>query len=181
MRIIKEQPSDFIFMGILGALLVSAFIESFLFQYVLSWNHYAALCLFIAAAVFRFSENRYRRFGVGLLLILGCFNVLNFTASTIMFRMDALNNDDLRGSPFSINPIFCLLTLVYAFINLQSIKRLFQGSDEEIMARRQKKVSHYKVLFGKCSPEELEKIKANIDKYPAEAKAALEEIEAGIQ
>jgi hypothetical protein len=180
MRIIKEQPSDFIFLGILGALLISTFMQSFLFHYMLNWNNYAALSLFIVAAIFRFRENRYRRFGVGLLLILGCVNVLNFTVSTITFRMEAFNHDDLRRSPFSINPIFCMLTVVYAFVNLESIKRLFQGSDEEILARREKKVSHYKVLFGKCSQEELKKIKANIDEYPEEAKVAMEEIEARI-
>jgi hypothetical protein len=163
MRLIKEQPSDFIFLGILGAMLVTTSIMLALFHALLDLNNYAAFCLFIVATIFRFKENRYRRFGVGILLLLGCLNILNFTAATITF-MGVLN------------PILCLLTLVYALINLESIKRLFRGSDEAIMAERQRKVRHYKVVFGKYSREELQKIKANKEEYPEEARIALDEI-----
>jgi hypothetical protein len=168
---ITKPQTDFIFLGLLGVLLGSTFIQAFLFSYVIDSHHYSALIAFIAVVALRFSSHRFKRYGIIFLLILGSASILNFTTYKVTFGIkfgDAVS--------LVVDLLFSLLFLIYIFINWKTVVIFFKGTEQEILSDRNRKIEHYRKVFAKCSDEELEKMKGDINEYPEEARVVLNEL-----
>jgi hypothetical protein len=167
---ITKPRIDVIFLGLLGVLLASTFIQAFLFSYVIDWHHYAALLALLVVVVLHFSNSRFKRHGTLLLLGLGSISILNFTTYkvTVGFRIGVVS--------LVVDLLFSVLFLIYVIIHRQAVVIFFKGTEQEVLDERNGKIEHYRKIFSKCSTEELQKIKRNISEYPEEARAVLNEL-----
>lgn len=175
-----KRKADFIFIGILGLLMANTIVQSIWQGNLLSINNYAGFALWAIAIILRFTKNRYRRFGLAALLLLGVLNITNLTIGSI--SLNAAYGD--VESP-EINPLMLLLLIIYLLINKTEVKKTFNGiffpNAEEQQQDQQRQIDFYYRKFDACSKEELEKIIDNFGQYPVPAQLALDKLRHKIQ
>jgi len=177
-----KAKSDFIFLGILGALIANTIIQSVLFGYQLSINNYLGFVSWSVVWFLRITHIRFGKYGTALLLIAGSFNVINFGIGRISLSFSIGNVSNLSAETIGLNPIILLILIAYYLVNKNSINRIvvniFYGSAEEQQKKHQEKVNFYLKKFEGCNPVELEKVFDSINDYPQEAQIALNQIRA---
>ncbi|SMC60788.1 hypothetical protein [Pedobacter nyackensis] len=170
-----KRKVDFIFIGLLGTLMVNTLVQSKLTGTELSINNYGGGIIWIIITVLRFTNHRYRRYGLAILLFLGTVNIANLGLGNISFSVGFGNLD-----PIGIDPIIFLLLIIYYFINKNDIQKAFKtmffSSDEENQIEHQKLTDFYFKKFKNCSNTELETILESFNEYPLAAQSAIEEL-----
>lgn len=170
-----KAKSDYIFLGLLGISLAATIIITISSDYALTNFHYAAITGWLITLALRIFSPHAGRYGVGLLLLLGVFNILNFflVRTTSSFGVGSLSTG-------SIDPyLFCMLVTYYV-INRKGINRilshLFKGSEKEQADKQQKLIDFYINQFENSTPAQLAHAFGNIKDYPPEAQTALNQI-----
>lgn len=170
-----KRKFDFAFICVLWLLATNTIIQSIFYGNLLSINNYVGIiCLMIATAL-RFTNNRYRRYGLAILLLLGTFNIANLAIGNTSFSIGFGNVEAT-----SISPIMLVILIIYYFVNKidikQTIKAVFFPTAEEQQIEHQKLTDFYFKKFKNCSDAELEAITLNFKEYPLAAQHALEKI-----
>jgi hypothetical protein len=175
-----KVKSDFIFIGALGILIINTITQSILFNYLLSINNYLGFAAWLLILLLRIFKSRIGRYGLGVLLILGLFNIINFTLARVFLTVGFGGVSKAPIETVGLNPIVLLVLIIYYFVNKKSINRilahLFYGSQEEREREHQKKVDFYLKKFEDCDSNELDQMFNNLKDYPAEAQIALNQI-----
>jgi DNA-directed RNA polymerase subunit F len=176
---LMKPKSDFVFISILGLLIIYTIWQSVVDDYVLNINHYLAFACWIVVLYFRIAKPRAGRYGVPLLLVLGTLNVFNF----FYWRQSTTISIGEVSSPgFDVN--LFLVLIAYYIVNFQSVNnlilKLFRGSDAERQEVHKKQIAFYLKKFEACNADELQKIYADLKSYPPEAQIALQQMQAKI-
>lgn len=172
-----KAKSDYIFLGLLGISLATTIIITISSDYTLTNFHYAAIAGWLTVLILRIFLPRTGRYTVGLLLLLGVFNVLNFF---LIRTASSFGIGDLSAA--GIDPyLFCVL-VVYYIVNKRAINRIissiFRENDKERADKQQKLIDFYLSQFKNSTPDELERALNKIKDYPTEAQIAMQQIQA---
>lgn len=174
-----KGKSDYLFLSVLGLLIANTVTQHFLDRYVLTINNYFGFIAWGAAFILRLGRSKYRRLGLGWLLILGALNLLSFTIGKVAVSVGNISNS---AEAIGLNPIILVILIAYYFVNKASINRIlsrvFIGTREEQEQERNRQVEFYFTKFSNCEQEELDEIFQRFDDYPTEAKVALNRIKA---
>lgn len=175
-----RAKADFIFLGILGALIVNAIINAVVFNYQLSINNYFGFICWLLALLLRILNFRFNRYCVGCLIILGTLNILNFGIGTAVISFSVGNIYDVKADGLGLNPIILFILIVYCFVNKKVINviisELWNGSAKEQEDARQKNINFYLKKFEHCSADELECLLKKLNDYPVEAQIAIKKL-----
>ncbi|WEK20679.1 MAG: hypothetical protein P0Y49_05945 [Candidatus Pedobacter colombiensis] len=170
-----KRKFDFAFIGVLGLFMTNTIIQLVLYDNLLSINNYVGFTCFMIATALRFTNNRYRRYGLPILLLLCTFNIANLEIGNVAFFVSYGSMESI-----SINPIILFILIIYYFVNKinvkQVVKTIFFPSAEEQEIDHQKLTDFYFRKFENCSDKELEYITRNFKDYPLAAQNALEKI-----
>ena len=175
-----KAKSDYLFLSVLGLLIVNTVTQHFLNRYVLSLNNYFGFIAWGTAFILHLGRSKYRRLALGWLLILGTLNLLTFTIGKIAVSVGPISESGTEH--LGINPIILVILIVYYFVNRTPINRILSrtliGTEEEQKQKRNKQIEFYFEKFSKCEPEEFEELLQRFDDYPVEAQVALKRITA---
>jgi hypothetical protein len=164
---LMRRKLDFLFLGVLGVIIlfsVNMVVED---NYIISGYGYAGFISFLAVFILRLFTNKIGRYGLGIILIAGTLNCINFSVIRSMI-------------PFGIDPLIFLITTAYFIINKNSFSKILftiiYGNQKERGNSYQKKVDFYFEKFSKYDGTEFEKIFKDFKEYPSEAQVALNKI-----
>lgn len=170
-----KAKSDYIFLGILGLITAITIIGVIVNGIQLTVTNYIAFAAWLTALFIKLSKNKLGRYAIGILLILGTFNICNFLPGTTWMNFGFGNTVLLQ-----FNPIIFIILAAWYFVNKRVIKvvysKVFKDSAEEEAIRHQKMIEFYFEKFKDCSEAELEAIHANMSNYPDEAQTALRKL-----
>lgn len=145
--------------------------------FILSINNYLGFLLLIMFIGIWFLKKELNKYLVFILLY--TFNIINFTVERFNISVGA-DVRELQFTPISINPIAVILLIIYLCLNGSTIKQLYTDNDKESADKLNKKVDFYYNKFSNCSEGELTVIFSNYDKYPEEARIALDKLKSNI-
>jgi len=172
---VNYRISDFIFLGILGLMIISSIFRSLIFGYHPSITNYLGFISWTLAIILMFTRFRFQRYSLAILLALGTFRILNFgfwTAS-ITFTISGFTTP-------GIDFLIFLILVAYTLVNRETISRVLlsalHGSPEEQQLKEEKEIAFYTRKFEKCTKEELEEVFSNYKDYPWAAKQAIDNI-----
>lgn len=171
-----KGKSDFIFLALIGLIVVNTITQSIIFDYLLSFNNYLGfVCLPIVLAS-RILKPRAGRYAIVVLLLLSSFNIINFGIAkvSLSFSIGGL------GEGIGLNPIMLIILIGYYLVNRRSINqrlsKYINGPADEQQNDQQKMVEFYVRKFENCAAEEMEAIIKNFNHYPPEAQIALKRV-----
>lgn len=170
-----KGKSDYIFLGVLVLIAAISVNNIIVNDISFTATNYIAVIAWLIAIIMKLSKNKFARYTIGILIMLGTFNICNFLPGTTWMSIGFGNTPLLQ-----FNPVLFVILLTWYFVNKREIKevyaRRFKDSTEEEAAKYQKMVDFYIEKFSSCTSAELDTIYANIDAYPDEAKTALRKI-----
>ena len=79
--------SDYIFLGILGLLIINALYQSTFNHFILSTNTYIGMVGWAIILLVVIKNLRFSKYATAILLILGVFNIINFSIETASTRI----------------------------------------------------------------------------------------------
>ncbi|MFA4868866.1 MAG: hypothetical protein WC623_11735 [Pedobacter sp.] len=170
-----KRKADFIFIAILGLLLANALVQFIMGHILLTLNDYLGILLWLITCMLRFTNHRYGRYALGILLALGIFDIASFGLGGISFSVGF-------GSmkPIGFNPIVLLITVIYFLVNKTVIRQVLEmivyPSAEEQQLKDKKQRDFYLRKFENCDDDELGIIFGNLEEYPVAAQHAIIEI-----
>ena len=129
---INYRFSDFIFLGIIGLLIINTVVQSVVFGYRLNINNYPGFLSWTVVMVLMFTRFRYRRYGPAILLILGALSIFNFGISGISISAGI---GDISNAGFQTPGLDLLILIAYRLVNKKAIGQIietaFRGTAEE--------------------------------------------------
>jgi hypothetical protein len=177
----KKKVVDLLFLVLIGYFISVGIFNHFVYGHTLSLNFYFGLIAWVSVSYFILFTIK-GNFLIFYLLVFGVFNVFVFSSWLSSFGAVyyIYQSDDFIISYLGINPFVLLLILIYFFINrstiMSHIRRLTEGTEEEISLRFKNKVKFYYDKFNLYTSDELKDVYKIYDEYPEEAKMALREI-----
>jgi hypothetical protein len=168
--------SDYIFLGILGLMIVNALYQFAFNHFVLTTNTYVGILGWAVTLFFALKDFRFSKYATAILLILGVLNILNFSVEAASTRI-VFGDESPHFEWPGLNPITFLILIIYYIVNRKSINRILlnfiRGTEAEREEAFQKKVAGYLRNFEKFTPAELENMYKNVKEYPPEAQKAI--------
>lgn len=140
----RHKIIDYIFLTLLGILLFITYYDHFTDVWNLSINNYLSIAAWILVLGFRVFTNK-GIYGVFVILLLGAFNVIDFTTNYVQLAVGVSNETSYRG--ISVNGATFILLLVYIAVNYNYVKKLVKinlyGSQEEQAEKAEREFSFY--------------------------------------
>ncbi len=147
-----RKYSDLILMFILWIVSIYSVISAILYSYQVGVQNYIGYSLLIVISVLRFFKIKRIRSILGILLVIGSINAIQFTHSTVTFFFSlswpAFDNKTLS---FGIQPLSSILLIFLLIVNRSDFMNLLTdlfSEDPNLVAQRQKLVAekHYNEL-----------------------------------
>ena len=173
----KKNLIDIITLTVIGLFISIGLFHHFSNNYILSVNFYLGCICCIVIGFYKY-YTRKGKYLVFLLLVFLTFNILLCSASIATFEsVHYLYNDGeiIVASP-GVNPLLLLLLIIYSVINIDVVRTLFYGTEEEVSKKLNVSVDFYYKKFNSYSTEELADVFKIFKEYPAEAQMALKKI-----
>jgi hypothetical protein len=171
-----KRKTDFVFIAILGLLLANVLVQFVMGNsFLLTINNCLAILLLLITGLLRFTNHRYGRHALAILLLLGTFDIASFGLAAVSFSVGF-------GSikPIGFNPIVMFILVVYFLVNKTAIKKVIKiillPSVEEQQLEDKKQKDFYLRKFENCSDDEMEIIVGRLKEYPLAAQYAIIEI-----
>jgi hypothetical protein len=163
-----RKHSDLIIISILWLVSIYSVISAILYSYEIGIQNYIGYGLLIGISVLRFFSNKRFNTLLGILLVIGSINAIQFTYSTVtfVFSWSPLGQ---RFSSFGIQPLSISLLIILIILNFSDFMRLINGllsEDPKVAADRQKRLveRHYNELIDE-KDDKLNDIIANKSMY----------------
>ena len=171
-----KKYNDLIILLIIWIVSIYSVISMIMYSYEIGIQNYIGYGLLIGISVLRFFRIKRFKTILGILLVFGSVNALQFTYSnvTFVFSWTPMGH---RFSSFGIQPLSISLLILLIILNFSDFMRLINGllsEDPKVAADRQKQIAekHYNELKNE-KDDKLNDIIANIGMYRVDyAKAA---------
>jgi hypothetical protein len=145
-----RKHSDLIIIAILWIVSVYSVINVILYSYSIGIQNYIGYSLLIGISVLRLLRIKGFKTILGILLVIGSINAIQFTYSTVtfVFSWTPLGH---RFSSFGIQPLSISLLIFLIVVNFSDFMRLIYSllsEDPKVLADRKKRIieKHYNEL-----------------------------------
>jgi len=145
-----KKYNDLIILSILWIVSIYSVISVILYSYEIGIQNYIGYGLLIGISVLRFFKIKRFKIFLGILLVFGSVNALQFTYSTVTFVFSWTPMGH-RFSSFGIQPLSISLLILLIVLNFTDFVKLVNNllsEDPKVVADRQKRIAekHYNEL-----------------------------------
>lgn len=145
-----KKYNDLIILAIIWIVSVYSVIVAIVTPYDVLIRNYIGYALLIGISILRFFKIKWFKTILGILLVIGSFNVIQFTYATVTFVFTWTPMGH-RFSSFGIQPLSISLLIVLIVLNFSDFMRLINSlfsEDPENVGERQKRIAekHYNEL-----------------------------------
>ena len=138
-----KRHNDLLILSILWIVSIYSGISVILYSFEIGIQNYIGYVLLIGISVLRFLKIKRFKTILGILLVLGSVNAIQFTYSTVAFVFSWTPMGH-RFSSFGIQPLSISLLILLIILNFSDFMKLVNGlmsEDPKIAADRQKRIA----------------------------------------
>ena len=145
-----KKYNDLIILAIIWIVSIYSVIVAIVTPYDILIQNYIGYALLIGVSILRFFKIKWFKTILGILLVIGSINAIQFTYATVTFVFSWTPMGH-RFSSFGIQPLSLSLLIILVILNFSDFMRIANSlfsEDTEIVAERQKRITekHYNEL-----------------------------------